>query len=85
MQDCRDFQKSKCLLVLLFHASDRLLYARLADNHCANIAWICVSFVSGVVLGGVEYPVGSRVGKSGTFVIGDPALFEPYKSFESVR
>ena len=32
---------------------------------------------SGVTLGGVEYPVGSRVGKTGTFVIGDPGMFDP--------
>ena len=38
-----------------------------------------ISLGSGVTLGGVEYPVGSRVGKTGTFMIGDPGMFDPQK------
>ena len=36
-------------------------------------------------MGGVEYPVGSRVGKSKQFIIGDPQTFDPHTSFDSVR
>ena len=37
------------------------------------------SNVSVVTLGGVEYPVGSRIGKTGMFVIGDPTTFSQHE------
>ncbi len=38
---------------------------------------------STVTLGGVEYPIGARIGKKGQFVIGDPDTSRHSRSFES--